>query len=120
VIRTEGAAARVSDFILSCTGGSGSGFVDFTLQLNTTVTSRIVSPSAPLSDALLLVDDLSGGAAPGRNICQGAISDNRIAFRGVQFTDPGPSATRTFRITNIRVKTGYLDSSPAGRCRTGD
>ena len=60
--RAEGQAELVGDYVLQCTGGTATNAgqpipqVTITLQLNTSITSRIVG-SGNVSEALLLIDE---------------------------------------------------------------
>jgi hypothetical protein len=67
-LRAEGIAELVGDVVLNCTGGvptpSGATVpqVNIVVQLNTNITSRLVSD--PFSEALILIDD----PAPGQQV----------------------------------------------------
>lgn len=113
--RAEGVAELVSDVVFTCSGGSAGQNISTNVSLfvNTALTSRIFAPSTSLGEPLLLIDDLNGGASPGTNLYQGTISGNAAYFTGVQFTAPGPSATRTLRFTNLRVDASGLPQSGA-------
>ena len=116
VLRAEGVAELVSDVVLTCSGGSTgtAGPVNIALYLaNTVPTSRIVNQATSDTEALLMVDDLNGGATPGVNLYQGKVSSNAVVFPGVTFNVPG-SGTRTLRITNLRVDASQLQQLPDG------
>ena len=117
MVRAEGVAELVSDYFLTCRGGEVgiSAMLNFTLDLNAPLTSRLVAPSKSLGEPLLIVDDLNGGASPASNIYQGTVNGNSVVF-GAQFTAPGPSGIRTLRITNVRVDASALPRRP-GRNR---
>ena len=112
LIRAEGGAELLGDVLLVCTGsqaGRPVGPYDITLIVgNAAITSRIVGPAQSLSEALLLIDELTGGALPGTNLYQGTVSGNTVTFSGIRFTDPGPSANRIIRITNVRARVDLL------------
>ena len=68
ILRAEGSAERIGDFILVCSGGTPTAAgnplpqVDITVTLNTNVTSRILDAATGASEALLTVDE--PGAPP--------------------------------------------------------
>jgi hypothetical protein len=125
LVRAEGVTELVGDIVLNCSGGTpvAAGVTIPTANFdvfigNANVTSRIISSS--ITEALLLVDEpvfgamagapaagcgttcVGGGAVP--NVFQGVLTGpNRVTFYGVPINPPGTTATRIFRITNIRV-----------------
>jgi hypothetical protein len=69
IIRAEGVTELVGDLILNCTGGQPTAvgvsipLSNVQIFLNTNVTSRIISTSTNLSEALLIIDEPYPGAA---------------------------------------------------------
>jgi hypothetical protein len=126
LVRAEGVTELVGDIVLNCQNGTPVA-ADATIPTanfdvfigNANVTSRIISGST--TEALLLVDEPAvgamigggaagcgtsclGGAATNPNVFQGVLTGpNRVTFYGVPINPPGTTATRIFRITNIRV-----------------
>ncbi|MCX6605741.1 MAG: hypothetical protein NTV52_19400, partial [Acidobacteria bacterium] len=72
IVRAEGLTELVGDLILNCTGGNPTALgatvpqVNFQIFLNTNVTSRLLND--PWSEALLMVDEPTGGSADGGNL----------------------------------------------------
>src|SRR5262252_6258877 len=70
IARVEGLAEPVGDVILSCTGGISTPVgqpvpqMNFTIFLNTNVTSKVTagSPAGGFSEAMLLVDEPNSAA----------------------------------------------------------
>jgi hypothetical protein len=144
-VRGQGTAELVGDILLVGTGGTPTDIgaqvpaYNITVLINTQITNGPGTP-APLSDAVLVIDDpavlntaavnqqnpgpvfsldgagvnFNGGDAP--NIYRGVISGNQVKFSGVPVDPPGPSPkTRTLRIMNIRANAngvGELAVSP--------
>lgn len=156
-IRAESKTDLVSDLLMTCTGGTintasttAAPTVNFTLTLPQAITSRILSTTGGLSEALLLIDDpgtsasgivpnYGNNAAPvactsapigcaafpnvvggvavmsasagglgspttgAANTYQGVVSGNSVTFFGVPVIPPGSTASRTYRISNVRV-----------------
>jgi len=147
IVPAEGVAELMGDVVIKCQGGTptpaGQAIPQITWQVfvNTEITSRLVSTSPDLSEALLLMDDpapqnqlvcpvpqcsiqgTGGGAgsepnspyngSAGRyNIFQAAqISGNSVEWAGVPFDPPGVGRVRTLRITNVRA-----DAWPIANC----
>ena len=109
-IRAEGLTELVGDVVLTCTGGDPrQPFVaNFTIYLNTSITSRLLSSGSDESEALLLVDEPVTPIV-NTNVFRGkqASSGNSVVWLGVPITPPGLS-TRVIRITNIRVNASQL------------
>ena len=121
LVRAEGLAERVSDVVLTCTGGQ-AGLGDpaiITVYLGSspnwwlpqtlvtfnagTLTSRLLS-SQENSEALLIVDELSSTATPGTNVIQGIQTGvNQVTFYNVPIVAPGPYGSLTLRFTNLRA-----------------
>lgn len=126
LVRAEGVTELVGDTVLNCSGGTPAATgvtiptANFDVFIgNANVTSRILSGST--TEALLLVDEpvpaamigggvagcatsCVGGATTNPNVFQGVLTGpNRVTFYGVPINPPGTTATRIFRITNIRV-----------------
>ena len=128
LINAKGESELVSDTVMTCTfsGPSTSTFVNISLFLNTSLTSRITNPvpTPPDSEALLLIDEPSPGVANISNGCPyfgqvlGAsgvaacapgsgnvyqaqqTNSNVVTWFGVPYVTGG---TRVFRMTNIRA-----------------
>lgn len=132
-IRAGGGAERVSDVLVTCTGGTptaANGLVQpvtFTLTLNATVTSRVLAQG--WSEALLVVDEpgpssqLACSTADGNctitgtgtgkgtysgvggrpNVFQGAISGGNAITWRIPLDPPGSGNTRVLRFTNLRT-----------------
>ena len=72
IVRAEGLTELVGDLILNCTGGNPTALgatvpqVNFQIFLNTNVTSRLLND--PWSEALLMIDEPTGGSADGGNL----------------------------------------------------
>jgi hypothetical protein len=128
-LRAEGKAELVADIVLTCTGGNPTApfLANFSLFLNTNVTSNLTGP--PLeTEALLLIDEpqpspaanvsngffyggqvkgtpgvLAGLPASG-NVYAGSKTGavNQLVWPGTPIVPPG-SGTRRFRFTNVRV-----------------
>ncbi|MGJ5817716.1 hypothetical protein [Paludibaculum fermentans] len=115
--------ARVSDIVISCSGGTptpaGQAVPtrDFLVYFELNHTGR---KTGDLLDSLLLVDDpppqaqspcatdvsLCGwtGGGKGPNVFQGKVlAPNAIAFYGIPVDPPGDFTQRTFRIVNPRL-----------------
>ena len=119
--RAEGLAERVSDIVITCTGGQAGATYTGSLALflgdlytpplyglnpNPTtvdITGRL-SPGSTYSEAVLLVGDVSTNPVVGVNVFQGVQSGaNAVAFYNLTLTAPGVDQTLTLRITNLRV-----------------
>jgi hypothetical protein len=139
VLRTEGVTELIGDVILAGTGGTptaaGSPVPVFNVQvfLNATITSPAIGNG--LEDAVMLIDepvrlnttgisptpppvigagaaglDYRNGVAPNIFIGRRA-TPNSILFAGIPM-DPAPgTATRTFRIKNLRINANELGTS---------
>jgi len=74
VIRAEGLTEVLGDVTLSCTGGisTPAGLpipsVNFTLFVNTNVTSRLTAPGTEFAEPLLIVDEPASAVNPARPI----------------------------------------------------
>jgi hypothetical protein len=115
-LRGEGLTEIVSDIILTGTGGTptpaGSAvpLVNITVTLNTAVTGRLLSLTAPfLQDAVLLIDDpavLNASAAGGLN----GVGGNGLDFKNGQAPNlilgqfnPSPSTPNTVTFLNVPI-----------------
>lgn len=139
-LRAEGKAERVSDLLLTCTGGTPTPDgapvprANVTVFLNTGPASRVYVPV--WGEPLLLVDDPAPGVqracdtgdgvcnplgtgtgigtydgSAGRpNVFQGQQSGNAISWPNVPIDPPG-EGTRLIRLTNIRVDASKLAPS---------
>ncbi|MCC6419219.1 MAG: hypothetical protein IT429_13370 [Gemmataceae bacterium] len=104
MVRAEGVAEPVSDFVVDCTGGTaGSGTANLDFYFNTTVTSRLSAAGSSIAEPLLIIDDLAQPATVGVNLYAGTLFGNVVRFQGVQFSIPGGSQHLKFRLTNVRV-----------------
>jgi hypothetical protein len=135
--RSEGEAEPVGDVFLVCSGGTpaASTAINITLTLNTNITGLALGADSAKSEALLLIDDpspdavnLSNGfsyngevlgtpyvaaGAPGSGNVYLAdqTSATSVTWYGVPFVAPGPSASRTLRLTDIRANATMLAST---------
>lgn len=122
-------AARISDIVVTCVGGTPTSApylvptANFQVFLNTNLTSRTIGA---LSEALLLIDEPSpasqsactggslscvwtGGGAHTPNVFQSTVvGTNSVAFLNVPIDPPALGGTRTFRITNLRANAAQL------------
>ena len=143
LLRAEGLTELTGDIVLNCTGGTApaagtplgsapnAGLANVTVFLgNTTVTSRIVDTNTNASEALLLVDEPTGlvaanvatvatgcaGCTVGTTFSayRGVVSNNSVTFIGVPVIAPGTSATRIFRITNVRANAAAIGAGTTG------
>jgi uncharacterized membrane protein len=148
-MRAEGYTERTGDIVLICSGGAPppSGTIlpttNFTLFLNTAVTSRIQDVTTDASEALLVIDEAgstesfapatqlacgtpltgcsitSNGAepydgTPGHpNVFEGIVSENTVTFYGVPIQPPANGNPRVFRFTNIRVDANGITAGGA-------
>jgi len=103
VLRAEGLAESVGDLVLDCTGTGTGGNADFTLFVNTSVTSRLLA--SPTSEALLMINEPPPGSQVlNTNIFQGrSNSGNSILWQNIPVNPPGAGGHLIFRITNVRV-----------------
>jgi hypothetical protein len=99
----KGAAERVADLSITLRGGKAGSpaKATFSVVLNAAVTAEGTAE---------LVDE----AEPSRHT-PGTRTRNGYVFKNVEFSQPGPTISRTFRITNIRANaTGLGGGSTAG------
>ena len=138
-LRGEGLTELVSDIVLTGTGGTptpaGSQVpvVNITVTVNTAVTDRLLSLTAPfLQDAVLLIDEpgvlndspaagLAGVGGNGLNFKDGLAPNlilgqfnpsagNAVTFLNVPIDAPG-AGTRILRITNLRVNASGITAA---------
>jgi hypothetical protein len=121
LIRAEGVAERVSDIVITCTGGQAGVTSTGTISLylgdlyapplynlnpnptTATITGRL-SPASNYSEAVLLVGDLATGTAVGGNVFQGVQpGTNVVVFNNVGLTAPEFDQYLTLRIVNLKV-----------------
>jgi len=142
-LRGEGYSELTGDILLNCTGGLPTAVgnaipqANITIQLNTSITSRILSNGG--SEALLLLDEPGSPANPFQQLCaslngcavsgtggagepfsgtdasrpniyQGVVSGNSVTFFGVPIDPPGAGGPRAFRIKNVRANATALTS----------
>jgi uncharacterized protein (TIGR03437 family) len=139
IVPAEGVAELMGDLVIQCQGGTPTPAdqaiprITLRVYVNTDITSRLVSTSPDLSEALLLMDDPSpqnqlacpaapcsiqgtgggsgsepnspyNGSAGRYNIFQAAqISGNSLEWADVPFDPPGAGRVRTLRIANVRA-----------------
>jgi hypothetical protein len=128
-MRAEGLAEPVADIVVNCTGGTPgpSTPIEITVELSANLTSRILNTATAGSEALLLIDEpqpdgvntsngfpyngqvrgtpgIAAGASGSGNVYLGVqASDTSVTWSGIPLVAPGPSGTRTLRITNLRA-----------------
>jgi hypothetical protein len=130
LLRAEGKAELVADIVLTCTGGSPSipMMANFSLFLNTNVTSNLTGPGPNETEALLLIDEpqpspaanvsngffyagqvkgtpgIPAGAPASGNVYTGSRTGavNQLVWTGTPIVPPG-LGTRRFRFTNVRA-----------------
>jgi hypothetical protein len=129
MMRAEGLAEPVGDIVVNCTGGTPgpSTPIEITVELSANVTSRILDTASGGSEALLLIDEpqpdsvnmsngfpyngqvrgtpgVAAGASGSGNVYLGRqASETSVTWSGIPLVAPGPSGTRTLRITNLRA-----------------
>ena len=93
-------AARAADLAITFTGGKAGheAVATFTATLNT---------AAAANETAELIDEGAGSEST-----PATRTTNGYVFNNVKFTEPGQSAARVFRITNIRANVTVL-SGPA-------
>ncbi len=119
-VRVEGLAEIVGDLVIECTGGTPTPAgqqlpsVDFEVELNTEVSSRILEGNR--LEALIFIDDPAPAAQVfGKTVFQGQqVEGNRIRWTGVLFDPPGPDRQRILRFKNIRADASAFESEPRG------
>ena len=114
-VRAEGLAELMGDVILDCAGGTGaSGSANFTIFLNTAVSSNILGGDT--TEAILLIDEPSAGSQSlGVNAFQGIrLGSNAITWIGIPVVQPAAGNHRIFRFTNIRADATALSSGNPG------
>jgi len=65
---------------------------------------------------IFVATDTAQGAAattPGRNVFQGVVNGNSVTFFGIPVLAPGTTASRVYRITNVRVNANPLAGGSA-------
>ncbi len=108
-IRDGGLAELVSDIVVTCTGGNSGdlGYNNIQIFLTSNVTSRILDSTTGATEVFLLIDD-PATPVPGQSLFQGYLAAaNSISFQNIPIAAPGPSGTRTLRITNLRANASY-------------
>lgn len=129
LMRAEGLAEPVGDIVVNCTGGTTgpSTPIQIMVELNANLTSRILDTASSASEALLLIDEpqpdevnmsngfpyngqvlgtpgIAAGASGSGNVYLGRqASATSVTWSGIPLVAPGPSGTRTLRITNLRA-----------------
>lgn len=137
LVRAEGYSELVGDIVATCTGGTPTAStasvpqVNFTIYLNTNVTSRTYDTTGT-SEALLLIDEpttsgfvgctsisgctwaggtaLTAGGAR-KNVFRGVVVGNTVQFIGVPVDPPGTTGSRIFRFVNIRANANGVSSA---------
>jgi hypothetical protein len=110
----------VGDLVIECTGGTptpgGQALpsVDFEVELNTNISSRLLEGDA--LEALMLIDDPApANQIPGKTLFQArSIEGNRLRIPGVLFDPPGAGRTRILRLRNLRVDASEFDVDDSG------
>jgi len=105
-IPVNGPADQVGDIVLNCTGGVAGTVAVTEVQI------MLNSDVAPAAQPELLIDNPPPASqVPNVNLFSGALNGtNSVAFAGIFFTVPGPSAVRVLRITNILVNASSIPS----------
>lgn len=100
-VRAEGRTELASDLVLDCSGASRSAMTgDVLVKFNTNFTSK---PAGSATEALLLVGN-PAAPQPSVNAFQGIVASNdAVRFLSVPLAASGANATRTFRMTNLRL-----------------
>ena len=150
IVPAEGIAELMSDVVIKCQGdrpttiGMPIPQVTFRAFVNTNLSSRLVSTSPDLSEALLLIDEpapqnqlvcpalpcpIQGtgggvGSEPGSpyngsaghyNVFQATqISGNGLEWAGVPFDPPPTGRVRSLRITNLRADVWSIANCTCG------
>ncbi|MBL8211385.1 MAG: BACON domain-containing protein [Bryobacterales bacterium] len=98
--RSEGRTELAGELVLECNGNSTVAMTgDVLVRFNTNFTSK---PEGSATEALLLVEDAV--LPPSLNTIHGIVaSNNAVRFPDVPLASAGPNATRTFRMTNLRL-----------------
>ncbi|MCW5981672.1 MAG: hypothetical protein KIT09_26545 [Bryobacteraceae bacterium] len=88
LLRTENHAERVGDIRITCSGGDPAEirFVNYTLFLDTAITSDITGPDPDETEALLLIDDPQPGVL---NLSNGVTYEGQV--KGTPGATPGPA-----------------------------
>src|SRR3982751_5600478 len=109
-IHAEGAAERLGDIVLSCTGNPGDQIgANLNLFLNANVTNRITGTNN--LDVIFTIDQGAGPTSAG--LTAQLVAVNQVAFNGVSFTVPA-SGRVSIRISNLRGNAIQLNGiSPA-------
>jgi hypothetical protein len=107
-IRAEGRIELVGDVVLIVNGGTPGtrAKVDIECILNTNITSRILGTGK--SEALLLIDEPTNQILGVNAFTASQDSPSKISFRQVPINEPGDSARRFLRITNVRADANLL------------
>ncbi len=106
LVRSEGLAERVGDYIVFCMGSVPTPIVG-TVQatLNTNLTGQVWAEEA--TEAVLLIDEPTS-LNPSNTFLGIRTGANSVAWNGVPIAAAGPSINRVLRITNIRVNANQL------------
>ncbi len=87
IVRVEGITELVGDLLLQCTGGTPTPKgqpvpqSSIFLQLNTTVTSRLLNPVNGISEALLLIDEPGSAKNPApQAVCGSSAAPSATSF----------------------------------------
>lgn len=128
VARAEGNTETVGDLVISCTGGSPTAAgnmvpqVNFTLDLNTNVTSKITASSGGtnFSEALMLVDEPNHLVQPSSVV---GLSNPLLNCGQNGAPDKGPSGPGVCSIVSTGIPTQTYDGTPfangASVCNSG-
>jgi hypothetical protein len=121
-LRAEGNTELLGDLVLACTGGTPTAAgqmvpqVNFTVVLNTNLTSKITYPSpsgntANFSEALMLVDEPNQAVPPSSN---GGVSNHSLLNCGqVGAPDNGVSGPGVCDIISTGIPTQTYDGTPS-------
>jgi hypothetical protein len=128
LLREEGLSEQLGDVVVICQcimgGGCGTSVTaNFTVALNTNVTSDIVDPVESESEALLLINEPPAGSQRVRRLGPPPLGDenvftgiqagnNRIEWNTIPFVVPPAGEPFFFRFTNLRGNVALLGLTP--------
>ncbi len=75
--------------------------------------AEVVTQVAGTNPPIYVATDTAGATVPGRNMFQGVVNGNSVTFFGIPVLAPGTTASRVYRITNVRVNANPLSGGSA-------